>query len=117
MSTQYLRYNPTSGAFNESTVRRLCRSTVKDIVRHRGIPILYCTVRNEASLSLVQFKPLQQLSIQQSTRLDLVWHTGWFFDDDEKPRPGWNGFMQSVCVETFAFCSWYTNVTHYGHEF
>jgi hypothetical protein len=33
--------------------------------------------------------------------LDLSWHTGWYFNSDDRLRPDWSGFMQDISAGTF----------------
>ena len=46
------------------------------------------------------YKPILQLqspyTLPSNVNTDLLWHCGWAFQDVEKPRPGWSGFMQHI---------------------
>ena len=88
------------GAFGEVPIKRFPRINVGNLVLGRGIRILRHTPPNIPVLSQIVFKPFLELhhphTLPMSTDLDLVWHSGWFFHEESRPRPNWGGFMQSL---------------------
>jgi len=89
-----------SGNFSEKPVKRLSRVKVADMVRGRGIPISYFTPPNVPALSLLKFKPINDvqsaLCALPSMKLLLLWKIGWYFRGETDPRPNYSGYMQDI---------------------
>ena len=57
-------------------------------------------------LSSVMYKPTIQLqfpyTLPSDLYSDLLWHSGWMFSNEARPRPNWSGFMQHIYSDTHA---------------
>ena len=77
--------------------------TVDKLVRNHGIPILPYVAPESTALSHLSLKPLHTVRelipppvASLPTTLDLVWHAGYYFQEDFGRIPSWSGFMQDV---------------------
>ena len=86
---------PPCGHFLDKPVPRLERVSVLEVIKNGGIPLLNYVASEPTGFSPV--KPMQQLHCppvtQQTIKLNMVWHSGWFFSGADNPRPNWSGFM------------------------
>lgn len=80
-------------------LKKLPKESVGNLVMGRGIQIFHYIPSNIPILSQNVLKPYVELphprSLPMSTDLDLIWHCGWFFQDESEPRLNW-GFMKNV---------------------
>lgn len=95
--------SPKSGTTlttNSRVIKRQKRMKVNELVNDRGIPIIQYISPLKRGLSAVTFKPICELQVPYTLpselSCNLLWHAGWAFGDETKPRPNWSGFMQHV---------------------
>jgi len=94
MSQPYMQSDGTVNNTNvdEQPTPRLLRCNVSAIIPNKGIPLVHYSV-GESSLTTVSFAPVLHLQqpyvLPESCNLDILWHTGWFFRDEDHPRPSW----------------------------
>jgi len=103
----------TGGQFSKPTltaITRLKRVKVDRVIRNHGIPAVSYRVPELAALSTLTLKPLHEVqhSLPSCTtspgmNLDLVWHSGFYFQEEFGNRPSWSGFMQDVSVSVDNF--------------
>lgn len=95
--------------FSDSAVKRLPHTAVSQMIRNRGIPIIYYVAPDQPSLSKFMLKPFSHLLtpyvMPPTINLDLVWHAGWFYTDADNPRSSWAGFMHDVSPSSSDFPS------------
>ena len=111
MTTPYTRFasveNLNGGQFAPAVVLRLPHVKVGNLTKDRGIPIIYYTLPEKCSLSLLRFKPIQHFYypyvLPTSVSSHLVWDAGIVCMDEGNPRPNWSGFMQQVSSPTGNF--------------
>ena len=73
---------------------------VNVLVRDKGVPIVKYADAPKKGLSSVMYKPIIQLqfpyTLPSDLYSDLLWHSGWMFSNEARPRPNWSGFMQHI---------------------
>ena len=86
--------------FTDAPIDGLKLMKVAEIIKNRGIPIVFFCEPDMPSLSELRFKCFTHLNLPHalppSVNLDLLWHVGWFCTDRENPWLNWNGFMHEV---------------------
>jgi len=97
----------TSHVPSETPVARLKRTRSAAIAKVNRIPVYQCHLPDEF-MNGVTFKSLVQLSPPQtlspSLNLDILFHYGWFLQNEAESRPSWTGFndfvfrQEGVCV-------------------
>ena len=84
-------------------ITRQQRIKTNELVREKGIPILYYVAPTEKGLASVFFKPVVELQVPHTLPPELysnlLWHSGWMFSKAAVPSSNWSGFMQN------AFCN------------
>jgi len=90
------------GSYHESQIPRLPRKKVTELTFNTGIPFMTYSSPEESALSVMKFEKVLTLqfpyTLPPAMNLDLVWHVGWIFSDEEKPRPNWAGFMHDLTL-------------------
>ena len=93
-------YSLSDHHFGDIPIRRLQKTTVAEIVRNRGIPLVHYSQPQRSALSALSFKSRQFIQDlfdkPVSTAEDIMWHVGWFFRDADRLRYGWSGFMHDL---------------------
>jgi hypothetical protein len=104
MSTPCCHHPPR---FGDVPITRHPRTKVEEIVRNRGITLLNYQLPDKSALSLLVFKPWEDMkqlyNKEVSTNEDMLWHTGWFCNNGDLPRPGWAGFMHKLNMDSNTF--------------
>ena len=91
-------YSSTCGHFLDKPVPRLERVSVLEVIKNY--------VASERTNWFSPVKPMKQLHCppvtQHTIKLDVVWHTGWFFSDAWQPKTK----LVRVHVRLFRSCKW-----------
>ena len=84
----------------QQVLRLKHRKKVSDVIKDKGIELHSFHGSSKMGLSTLTIHPLHQLTIEPTTSKEvdynIFWHINWFSSSPEKPRPNWNGFMQSA---------------------
>ncbi len=86
-------------AAKSRVISRQQRVKVNELVREKGVPIIQYIGSHEKALASVYFKPLMELQVPHTLPSELyysnlLWHSGWTFNNAARPRANWSGFMQ-----------------------
>jgi len=81
-------------------ISRQKRIRVDELVKDKGVPIVQYISQPEIGLATVKYKPILHLQVPHTLPSDLysdmLWPSGWMFNEAAKPRPNWSGFMQHI---------------------
>lgn len=92
------------GDFRKSSVTRLKRVSADHFVSTRGVKLLHYQPPNTPALCKLLLKPVAEVRqlhsnvVSPSSALNLLWHTGFYFQNDLGPRSNWAGFMHDASV-------------------
>ena len=88
-----------------SRVIRRQKIKVHELVKDKGVPVVYYKGSIRKGLASLTFKPVIELQVPYTLPLqlctDILWHSGWMFSEvaRPRPRPNWSGFMQHFFSE------------------
>ena len=78
------------------------------LVKDKGVPIVQYVDFPKKGLASVMYKSTIQLqfpyTLPSDLYSDLLWHSGWVFSNEARPRPNWSGFMQHIYSDTHDQC-------------
>ena len=100
----------SEGKMSSFIVPRRKRVGVDTLTRGRGVALVPYEMPQISALSKLKMKSIASLrecllkySPPLSTKLSLVWHAGYHFQDEFGLRPNWSGFVQDVSVSSDGF--------------
>jgi len=97
-------------------ITRQQRVKVNELVRDKGVPILQYANPHGRGLASIFYKPIVELQVSftlpSELYSNLLWHSGWRFNNTTRPRANWSGFMENATHHLTVFanlkCSFYS---------